>query len=198
MARPVRPGTGTTHRTSEASQPGMQNGTLFADPIRASSPKSTASTGRTEDCSRPTPIRQISLAMREPSTEDVRLRRSRSVVCCCRRRALRRRHLVPETNPADQKRAAERYRQVRSTSCRIHQARGIGFAPVDLLICYAVAPGLAATVSYQCLSARLSEGTGMLSARVAKSTVTKVVMSAAEKVSPAVKGTSASLASMSP
>ena len=29
-------------------------------------------TGRTEDCSRPTPIRQISLAMREPSTEDVR------------------------------------------------------------------------------------------------------------------------------
>ena len=65
MARPVRPGTGTTHRTSEASQPGMQNGTLFADPIRASSPKSTASTGRTEDCSRPTPIRQISLAMRE-------------------------------------------------------------------------------------------------------------------------------------
>jgi hypothetical protein len=72
MARPVRPGTGTTHRTSEASQPGMQNGTLFADPIRASSPKLTASTGRTEDCSRPTPIRQISLAMREPSTEDVR------------------------------------------------------------------------------------------------------------------------------
>ena len=72
MARPVRPGTGTTHRTSEASQPGKQNGTLFADPIRASSPKSTASTGRTEDCSRPTPIRQISLAMREPSTEDVR------------------------------------------------------------------------------------------------------------------------------
>src|SRR5580700_945247 len=71
MARPVRPGTGTTHRTSEASQPGKQNGTLFADPIRASSPKSTASTGRTEDCSRPTPIRQISLAMREPSTEDI-------------------------------------------------------------------------------------------------------------------------------
>src|SRR5271155_5483821 len=71
MARPVRPGTGTTHRMSEASQPGKQNGTLFADPIMASSPKSTASTGRTEDCSRPTPIHQISLAMREPSTEDV-------------------------------------------------------------------------------------------------------------------------------
>jgi hypothetical protein len=56
---------------SEASQPVKQNGTLFADPIRASSPKSTASTGRTEDCSRPTPIHQISLAIREPSTEDV-------------------------------------------------------------------------------------------------------------------------------
>jgi hypothetical protein len=84
MARPVRPGTGTTHRTSEASQPGMQTGTLFADPIRASSPKSTASTGRTEDCSRPTPIRQISLAMREPSTEDVRSSAvgSCSDVCC--------------------------------------------------------------------------------------------------------------------
>src|SRR5271170_1616418 len=81
MARPVRPGTGTTHRMSEASQPGKQNGTLFADPIMASSPKSTASTGRTEDCSRPTPIHQISLAMREPSTEDVR-RAQRTVACC--------------------------------------------------------------------------------------------------------------------
>src|SRR5271156_6551435 len=76
MARPVRPGTGTTHRMSEASQPGKQNGTLFADPIMASSPKSTASTGRTEDCSRPTPIHQISLAMREPSTEDIALVRA--------------------------------------------------------------------------------------------------------------------------
>jgi hypothetical protein len=62
---------------------------------------------------------------------------------------------------------------------------------------YAVAPGLAATASYQRLNAPLSAGIGMLSARVAKSTVTKVVMSAAEKFSPAMKGTSASLASMS-
>src|SRR5271169_2313237 len=80
MARPVRPETGTTHQTSEASQPGKQNGTLFADPIRASSPKSTASTGRTEDCSRPTPIHQISLAMREPSTEDIRRAESIGIV----------------------------------------------------------------------------------------------------------------------
>ena len=80
MARPVRPETGTTHRMSEASQPGNQNGTLFADPIKASSPKSTASTGRTEDCSRPTPIHQISLAMREPSTEDIRRAESIGIV----------------------------------------------------------------------------------------------------------------------
>ena len=138
-----------------------------------------------------------SRAPRRHSNADVRLRRSRSVVCCCRRRALRRRHLVPETNPADQKRAAAlpsgSLNIVSNTSSTRHW-----FPPVDLLICYAAAPGLAATVSYQYLSARLSEGTAMLSARVAKSTVTKVVMSAAEKVSPAVKGTSVSLASMSP
>ena len=71
MARPIRPGTGTTQRMSEALQPDKQNGTLFADPIRASSPMPTASTGRTEDCSRPTPFHQFSLATREPSTEDI-------------------------------------------------------------------------------------------------------------------------------
>ncbi|RYD23776.1 MAG: hypothetical protein EOP89_11785 [Lysobacteraceae bacterium] len=57
MAKPVRPGTGTPHRKSKASLPENQNGTRFAEPVRASSPKSTASTGRTEDCTRPT--RQI-------------------------------------------------------------------------------------------------------------------------------------------
>jgi hypothetical protein len=62
---------------------------------------------------------------------------------------------------------------------------------------YAVAPGLAATASYQRLSAVLSPGMGISSARVAKSTVTKVVMSAAEKFSPATQGDSTSLASMS-
>ena len=62
---------------------------------------------------------------------------------------------------------------------------------------YAVAPGPGATMSYQYLSARLSAGTGMLSARVGKSTVIKAVMSAVEKVSPALKATSVSLVSMS-
>ena len=58
MAKPVRPGTGTPHGKSKALLPDNQNGTRFAEPVRASSPKSTASTGRTEDCTRPT--RQIS------------------------------------------------------------------------------------------------------------------------------------------
>ena len=58
MAKPVRPGTGTPHGMSKASLPEKQNGTRLAEPVRASSPKSTASTGRTEDCTRPT--RQIS------------------------------------------------------------------------------------------------------------------------------------------
>jgi hypothetical protein len=54
------------------------------------------------------------------------------------------------------------------------QAGGLGSLRCDFAIesHYAVAPGLAGTVSYQDLSARLSAGTGMLSARVTKSTAT--------------------------
>src|SRR6201995_2032343 len=37
MARPVEPGMMTTHRMSKALEPAKQNGTSFADPIRASS-----------------------------------------------------------------------------------------------------------------------------------------------------------------
>jgi len=44
------------------------------------------------------------------------------------------------------------------------------------------APGLDATASYQRLIAALSAGMGMSKARVAKSTVTRAVMSAAEKL----------------
>src|SRR3712207_6753023 len=70
MARPVRPGTGTTRRMSEASEPAKQIGTVFADPIRASSRHPAASTGRTEDCTRPTRQNiKSALAMWEPSTE---------------------------------------------------------------------------------------------------------------------------------
>ncbi len=42
---------------SKASQPDKQNGTLFADPIRASSHIDCINRGRTQDCTRP--IRQI-------------------------------------------------------------------------------------------------------------------------------------------
>ncbi len=38
MAKPVKPGTGTTHSKSKALQPEKQNRTRFADSIRASSP----------------------------------------------------------------------------------------------------------------------------------------------------------------
>jgi hypothetical protein len=68
----VRPGTGTTRRMSETSEPAEQIGILFADPIKASSRKQAASTGRTEDCTRP--ARQnikSALAMWDPSTDDV-------------------------------------------------------------------------------------------------------------------------------
>lgn len=37
MAKPVRPGMRTTHPMSKAIEPAKQNGTSFADPIRASS-----------------------------------------------------------------------------------------------------------------------------------------------------------------
>ena len=43
MAKPVRPGTGTPRRTSALSKPAKQIGTVFADPIRASSRHPAAS-----------------------------------------------------------------------------------------------------------------------------------------------------------
>jgi hypothetical protein len=58
---------------SEASEPAQQIGTVFADPIRASSRNPAASTGRTEDCTRPDRQNvKSTLAMWEPSTEDIR------------------------------------------------------------------------------------------------------------------------------
>jgi hypothetical protein len=39
MAKPVRPGIGTIHCVSQVLEPEKPIGTLFADPIRASSPK---------------------------------------------------------------------------------------------------------------------------------------------------------------
>src|SRR3712207_3200574 len=81
MARPVRPGTETPRRTSDASEPAKQIGTVFADPIRASSRNLAASTGRTEDCTRPAHQSiKSALAMWEPSTQDVQ-GRPLSVFC---------------------------------------------------------------------------------------------------------------------
>jgi hypothetical protein len=57
---------------SEASQPAKQIGTLFADSIAASSRNPAASTGQTEDCTRPTHQNiKSALAMWKPSTEDI-------------------------------------------------------------------------------------------------------------------------------
>jgi hypothetical protein len=68
----------------------------------------------------------------------------------------------------------------------------------DTVASYAVALGRAATTSYQRFSARISVEIGISNARVAKSTVTKLVMSAAEKSSPATNGASANHADISP
>ena len=53
-------------------KPAKQNGTQLADTIRASG-QVTASKGRTQDCTRPTPSINSSLAMREPSKQDIPL-----------------------------------------------------------------------------------------------------------------------------
>jgi hypothetical protein len=83
MAHRVRPGTGITRRMSKASKPALQNGTQFADTIRASGQTSDR-TNRPDRRPHPT-SRQIinyTLAMREPSTEDIQattgLRQNRS------------------------------------------------------------------------------------------------------------------------
>jgi len=57
---------------SKASKPAKQSGTQLADTIRASSLKTTASTGRTQDCTRPSRQNiKSGLATREPSTQDL-------------------------------------------------------------------------------------------------------------------------------
>jgi hypothetical protein len=59
---------------SKASKPAKQSGTELADSIRASSLPTTASTGRTQDCTRPGRQNiKSSLATREPSTQDLGL-----------------------------------------------------------------------------------------------------------------------------
>jgi len=69
--RPVRPGTGTTQAMSKASQPDQQNGTLFADSIRASSLKRLHQQAGQKTAPDQCHCVNLALATREPSTEDI-------------------------------------------------------------------------------------------------------------------------------
>src|SRR5664279_4239412 len=69
--RPVRPGTGTTQGMSKASQPDEQNGTLFADSIRASSLNRLHQQAGQKTAPDQCHCVNLSLATREPSTEDI-------------------------------------------------------------------------------------------------------------------------------
>src|SRR6516162_8740431 len=71
--RPVRPGTGTTQVMSKASKPDKQNGTLFADSIRASSLKRLHRQAGQKTAPDQCQYVNLALAMREPSTEDIRV-----------------------------------------------------------------------------------------------------------------------------
>src|SRR4029079_3081554 len=68
---PVRPGTGTTHRMSKASEPDQQNGTLFADSIRASSLNRLHQQAGQKTAPDQCHCVNLALATRERSTEDI-------------------------------------------------------------------------------------------------------------------------------
>ena len=69
--KPVRPGTGTTHRMSKASEPDKQNGTLFANSIRASSLNRLHQQAGQKTAPDQCHCVNLALATREPSTEDI-------------------------------------------------------------------------------------------------------------------------------
>src|SRR4030095_16111931 len=69
--KPVRPGTGTTHRMSKASEPDKQNGTLFTDSIRASSLNRLHQQAGQKTAPDQSQHVKFPLATREPSTEDM-------------------------------------------------------------------------------------------------------------------------------
>src|SRR5450432_2603198 len=68
--KPVRPGTGIIRPMSEALKPVTQNGTLFADSIRASSPNRLHQQAGQKTAPDQCHCVNLSLATREPSTED--------------------------------------------------------------------------------------------------------------------------------
>src|SRR5215510_1073033 len=69
--KPVRPGTGTPHPMSKASEPDKQNGILFADSIRASSLTRLHQQAGQKTAPDQSQHLNLPLATREPSTEDV-------------------------------------------------------------------------------------------------------------------------------
>jgi hypothetical protein len=69
--RPVRPGPGTTQVMSKASEPAQQNGTLFADSIRASSLNRLHQQAGQKTAPDQRHCVNLALATREPSTEDI-------------------------------------------------------------------------------------------------------------------------------
>src|SRR5262249_26999777 len=69
--KPVRPGTGTPHPMSKASEPDKQNGILFADSIRASSLTRLHQQAGQKTAPDQSQHLNLPLATREPSTEDI-------------------------------------------------------------------------------------------------------------------------------
>src|SRR5450432_1057815 len=69
--KPVRPGTGIIRPMSEALKPVTQNGTLFADSIRASSLNRLHQQAGQKTAPDQCLCVNLSLATREPSTEDL-------------------------------------------------------------------------------------------------------------------------------
>ena len=66
------PGTRTTQRMAKALQPAKPIGTLFADPIRASSPSRLHQKAGQTTAPDQTPDHHFMLATREPSTDAIR------------------------------------------------------------------------------------------------------------------------------
>src|SRR5450432_1979749 len=69
--KPVRPGTGIIRPMSEALKPVTQNGTLFADSIRASSLSRLHQQAGQKTAPDQCHCVNLALATREPSTEDI-------------------------------------------------------------------------------------------------------------------------------
>src|SRR5450432_854807 len=69
--KPVRPGTGIIRPMSEALKPVTQNGTLFADSIRASSLNRLHQQAGQKTAPDQCHCVNLALATREPSTEDI-------------------------------------------------------------------------------------------------------------------------------